>query len=86
VFGEPFEGITIKNGYFSIEHYGGSNWRWTRIITFKYDSTLKTFLLHRDAGVSYHTSVPGKQETVLHNRIDFGKLKFVDYNNQTDLP
>jgi hypothetical protein len=32
VFGDPYQGITIKNGYFSIEHYGGSNWRWTRVI------------------------------------------------------
>ena len=25
--GDPFTGITIKNGYFSVEHYGGSGWR-----------------------------------------------------------
>ena len=29
VFGDPFEGISIKNGIFSVEHYGGSAWRWT---------------------------------------------------------
>lgn len=27
--GDPFTGITIKNGYFSVEHYGGSGLRWT---------------------------------------------------------
>ena len=86
VFGDPFEGITIRNGFFSVEHYGGSNWRWTRIITFKYDKPSKTFVLHRDAGVSFHSSVPDKEETVLHKRSDFGKLKFGAYYNQTDLP
>ena len=35
VFGDPYAGITVKDNYFSIEHYGGSAWRWTRIITFK---------------------------------------------------
>ena len=37
VFGDPYVGIVIKKKYFSIEHYGGSNWRWNRIITIKYD-------------------------------------------------
>lgn len=32
----PYSGLTIKNGYFSVEHYAGSAWRWTRIPTFKY--------------------------------------------------
>ena len=31
IFGDPFSGIAIKNGFFSVEHYGGSNWRWTKI-------------------------------------------------------
>ncbi len=45
IFSDPFEGITIKNGYFSVEHYGGSNWRWTEIITYKYlkDKTIDFF-------------------------------------------
>jgi hypothetical protein len=49
VFGDPYAGITVKGKYFSIEHYGGSNWRWTRVITFRYDAKTKHFLLHRDA-------------------------------------
>lgn len=27
IMGDPFSGIAIKNGYFSVEHYGGSAWR-----------------------------------------------------------
>src|SRR4249920_3850882 len=52
VFGDPYAGITVKNNFFSIEHYGGSNWRWTRIITFRYDLRSKQVLLHLDAGDS----------------------------------
>jgi hypothetical protein len=80
VFGDPYAGITIKNGYFSIEHYGGSNWRWTRIITFKYDVKSSQFKLHRDAGVSFHTSDPGKTKNLIYNKPDFGKLLFNGYS------
>lgn len=84
VMGDPYQGITIKGGYFSIEHYGGSSWRWTRIITFKYDSTTKKFKLHRDAGVSFHASEPDKQKETVHNKKDFGKLFFSQFN-QNDI-
>lgn len=84
VFGDPYQGITIKSGYFSVEHYGGSSWRWTRIITFKWDPTSKGFKLHRDAGVSFHTSNPDKREEMVHNKKDFGKLVFSQFN-QNDI-
>jgi hypothetical protein len=76
VFGDPYDGITIKDGYFSIEHYGGSNWRWTRIITFKWSESDKDWLLHKDGGVSYHTSDPDKMEEEVKTVKDFGKVPF----------
>jgi hypothetical protein len=60
IFGDPFVGIAVKNGYFTLEHYGGSNWRWTRYITFKYNKKKNNWFLHKDGGVSYHTSNPNK--------------------------
>lgn len=81
VFGDPYAGITVRGKYFSIEHYGGSNWRWTRVITFKYDLKTKHFVLHRDAGESFHTSNPDKTEQVLHSPEDFGKTRLEDYSN-----
>lgn len=27
MMGDPYQGISIKNGYFTVEHYGGSGWR-----------------------------------------------------------
>jgi hypothetical protein len=32
IYGDPYSGMVIKRGYFSIEHYGGSNFRWTRTV------------------------------------------------------
>lgn len=78
MFGNPYEGIAVKNNYFSVEHYGGSNWRWTRIITFKYDLKNKQYVLHKDAGVSYHTSDPDKITKNIHSKKSFGKLLFSD--------
>lgn len=47
VFGDPYERVLVKNNYFSAEHHGGGNWRWTRIITFKYDLKTKQYVLYR---------------------------------------
>lgn len=81
IWGDPYSRMVIKNGYFSIEHYGGSNWRWTRIITFKYNDTEKTWYLHRDAGVSYNNGDPeGTEEQFTTHPEDFGKLKFTAYD------
>jgi hypothetical protein len=79
VFGDPYEGLAIKNGYFSVEHYGGSSWRWTRIITFKYHDAKKAWYLHRDAGISYHTSDPDTETESVYNQADYGKLNFEEY-------
>ena len=80
VFGDPYDNVVAKNNFFSVEHYGGSNWRWTRIITFKYDLKTKQYVLHRDAGISYHTSDPDKTTNTITNKKDFGKLPFAKYN------
>lgn len=81
VFGDPYEGLAIKNGYFSAEHYGGSSERWTQIITFRYNEKEKTWLLHRDAGVTYSVFDPDMTEKEYVNHPEaFGKLKFTDYN------
>lgn len=84
VHGDPYEQVVIKNGYFSVEHYGGSGWRWTRIITFKYSDKDKNWLLHKDGGVSYHTSAPDKMETNVRTTKDFGRVLFKDFNYEQD--
>lgn len=81
-WGDPYDGLAIKNGYFSVEHYGGSNWRWTRIITFRYNEKERTWLLHRDAGVSFTVFEEGGEEEVVHNKENFGKVRFSAYQNE----
>ena len=79
VFGDPFAGIVIKNGYFSVEHYGGSSWRWTRIITFRYNAADKRWYLHKDGGESFHVSDPDKVTEKVRTVKDFGRVPFEKY-------
>ncbi len=78
-FGDPYAGLVAKKNYFSIEQYGGSNWRWSRIYTFKYDQKTKKYYLHKDAGVSYHTSNPNKVEKLNYHKELWGRIEFKDY-------
>ena len=80
ILGDPFQGVTIKDGYFSVEHYGGSAWRWTRIVTFKYDSKDKKWYLHKDGGDSYHNAEPDKITSEVKTVKDFGIVPFENYD------
>jgi len=81
VFGDPLNGVSIKNGYFSIEHYGGSNWRWTQISTFVYNPKYKDWTLHKLGNTSYHTSEPELIEEHIQDVDDFGIVKFEEFKN-----
>ena len=80
VMGDPFMGVTIKKGYFSVEHYGGSAWRWTMIVTFKYSKTKKKWFLHKYGGDEFHVSEPDNTTTNVQSTKDFGVVAFEDFN------
>lgn len=84
IMGDPFMGVVIKNGYFSVEHYGGSAWRWSRIITYKYSKEENNWFLHKDGNESFHASDPEKIETTVKTTKDFGKILFKDFNIYAD--
>jgi hypothetical protein len=83
VFGDPYEDVSIENGSFTVSHYGGSNWRWSRAITFSFVREFKTWLLTDDSGISYNVTQEEKtNETLIHNPEDFGMIKFKDFDNE----
>ncbi len=85
MFGDPFDGLTIKGRYFSLEYYGGSRYRWNRFTTFRYDPEKKDFVLHRDAGISYDNVEEDKKYTKdVYHKENFGKQRFVKYKYDTD--
>jgi len=91
-FGDPFTGITIKNGYFSIEHGIAGGQHWEQVTTFKYDKAAQTWFLYKDHFISYRMSTEAdhtedalvtetdKLETVR----DFGKVAFATYDLYED--
>lgn len=82
VFGDPYAAMTIKKNYFTIEHYGGSSWRWTKEITFKYDKRTRKYLLHKDAGESWNIADVNKREFHADNQQDWDKMEFKDYTDE----
>jgi hypothetical protein len=84
VMGDPFQEVVIKKGYFSIEHYGGSGWRWTRTITFKYSTTENYWYLYKDGGNSFHATDPEKVTTKISTIKDFGKVAFNKFDIYKD--
>ncbi|MDO7875494.1 hypothetical protein Q5H93_12190 [Hymenobacter sp. ASUV-10] len=74
IMGDPFTGLAIKKGYFTVEHYGGSAQRWTRYVTFRYDAATRSWLLHRDGSEHFHALDPEHGTTTARTSKDFGRV------------
>lgn len=89
VHGDSFEGITIKNGFFSIEYFtvGGVD-KWTKVTTFRYDFIKKNWFLHKDGMefFKFNTSKKPNAEPVIKTgqkvltTKDFGVVSLKDYS------
>jgi hypothetical protein len=84
MMGDPFSGVSIENGSFSIEHYGGSAWRWTRTITYRYSTEFKEWFLYQDNSESFHVSEPDKIKIDVRASKEFGKVKFQEFDIYKD--
>ncbi|OQA01818.1 MAG: hypothetical protein BWY70_00237 [Bacteroidetes bacterium ADurb.Bin408] len=72
----PTRALPSKTVIFSVEHYGGSAWRWTCIITYKYSKQEKEWLLHKDGAENLYIYEPEKVERNIKTTKVFGKVKF----------
>lgn len=82
VFGDPFAGVEARPGYFEVKHYGGSAWRWTRDLGFKFNAREQQWMLNRITVMSYHTSAPDSATVETETTREFGSIAFEDYNWQ----
>jgi hypothetical protein len=80
IMGDPFSQVVIKNGYFTVEHYGGSAWRWTRFVTFKYSTNDSNWRLHRDGGDFFHLTDPENKTSDMKTTKDFGIIPFEEFD------
>lgn len=76
LFGDPFTGITIKDGYFSIEHGVSGGHHWENVTTFKYNKSKKNWFLYKDNYINYkfNSDTSDNAEALV---VDFKKLKTV---------
>jgi hypothetical protein len=82
MMGDPFAGITIARNTFTVNHYGGSAWRWTTDYKFNYSRIDKTWQLVRIEETSFHAGNPDK---TLKRKIRtppkyFGKVDIADFD------
>ena len=80
MMGDPFTGLTIKKGYFTVEHYGGSAHRWTRYVTFRYDPASRAWLLHRDGSEHFHALDPEHGTTTATTAKNFGRVPLAKFD------
>jgi len=79
--GDSFMGLVIKNGYFSIEHYGGSVWRTARTITFKYSKNDQNWFLHKDGTESFSATDESEKKSIeIKTKKDFGIVPFEKFD------
>jgi hypothetical protein len=92
LFGDPFIGITIKKGYFSIEHGVSGGHHWEHITTFKYNKSKNNWFLYKDHYINYkfNDSADENAEALvvdyekLKTVKDFGEISFEKFNIYND--
>jgi hypothetical protein len=79
VFGDPYSKVSLDGQLLKVEHNVGGNWQWSRVITFKYNTEKKEFVLDEDITKSFQKFNPNNQKTIASNKKDFGTLPFAEY-------
>ena len=81
VMGDPFVGIDSAPGTFTVQHYGGSSWRWSADYRFNYSRRDATWQLVLVEESNFHASDPttGKISKATPPK-DFGKIDLADFD------
>ena len=86
VFGDPFTGTTIKNGFFSIEHGIAGGQHWEHVTTFKFNKIKGNWFLYKDHFKSYkfnnddNGNALVKERDKLETEKNFGIVSFDKFN------
>ena len=84
MMGDPFVGVTVGRKTFTVEHYGGSAWRWSNSFTFNYSRIDNTWQLVEVKEESFHAGDPegGESRRYTPPR-DFGKIDIANFDPDT---
>lgn len=78
VFGDPFAGLTVKRNSFTVDNYGGSNWRWSDSYTFNYSRIDQTWQLVKVTKETFNATNPKEFKTKVRTPKNFGKVDIAD--------
>lgn len=82
IWGDPFEGVEVEPGSFTVDHYGGSAWRWRMDFTFAYSRRDRAWQLVRAVELSYHNvdPEPTMKRHVYTPPRSYGKIDLRDFD------
>ena len=82
MMGDPFMGVTVARNSFTINHYGGSAWRWSVDYKFNYSRIDKTWQLVRIEEESFNANDPQKtrKRKIRTPPKNFGKVDIADFD------
>lgn len=80
VMGDPFAGVEVRRGSFTVNNYGGSNLRWSESYQFDYSRRDKTWQLVRVVSETFNALAPKKIKTKILTPKNFGKINLVDFD------
>ena len=82
MMGDPFMGVKVARNTFTVNHYGGSAWRWSVDYKFNYSRIDKTWQLVRIENTSFHASDVNKtfNRKIMTPPKHFGKVDIADFD------
>lgn len=85
MMGDPFAGVTVGKNTFTVNHYGGSAWRWTADYRFNYSRVDKAWQLVRIEKTNFHAADQNKtlKRIIMTPPKDFGKVDIADFDPST---
>jgi len=80
--GDPFQGVEVGRGTFTVSDYGGSAWRWSYEYKFNYSTRDKTWQLVRVKEANFNSLDPNR---TMKSRVyipprDYGKIDIADFD------
>ena len=79
MMGDPFMGVTVGKNTFTVNHYGGSAWRWELSYKFNYSKVDKTWQLVRFERSDFHATDSKTLKTQVKFPKDFGKVDIAEF-------
>jgi hypothetical protein len=79
--GDPYDGLTLGAEMIKLDFYGGSNWRWTETIVFRYDPAKKDWFLEQDNLSSFQAmDMDNTVSSATINRVETGDIRLKNYS------